>query len=134
MTKVLIVDDDSAMRITLTRILVAAGYDVTVAADGVKGLAAYRAAPADVLLIDLFMPTKDGLETIVEMRREFPRSAIIAMSGHRRMDVMLRTAKNLGAVMTLEKPFEPEQLLALIASVTVCGQSDESGPGSKLTA
>jgi DNA-binding NtrC family response regulator len=118
MAKVLIVDDDSSMRIALTRILIAADHDVIVAADGLKGLAAYRAVPADVVVIDLVMPNKEGLETIIELRREFPQAAIIAMSGHRRMDLMLRTAKLLGAVLTLEKPFEPEALLALIDEAT----------------
>lgn len=114
MAKILVVDDDAAMRITLTRVLIDAGHEVMVAADGTKGLAAYRKTPADVLLLDLFMPDKEGLETIVELRREFPAAVIIAMSGHRKMDLMLRAAEGLGAVRSIAKPFEPAALLALI--------------------
>ena len=118
MAKVLIVDDDPGMCVTLARTLIGAGYDVSVAADGVKGLAQYRASPADVVLIDLFMPRKEGLETIVELRKEFPRAAIIAMSGHRRMELMLRAAQGLGAVSTLSKPFDPETLITLVQKLT----------------
>jgi FixJ family two-component response regulator len=60
------------------------------------------------------MPNKEGLETIVELRREFPQAAIVAMSGHRKMDLMLRAAQGLGAVLSIKKPFEPEALVALV--------------------
>lgn len=128
MAKVLIVDDDANLRVVLARKLIAAGHDVSVATDGIKGLAQYRAKPADVLLVDLFMPHKEGLETIVELRTEFPTAAIIAMSGHRRMDLMLRAAQGLGAIWTLAKPFEPEILTALIQKVTNSGTSPNDKP------
>jgi DNA-binding NtrC family response regulator len=129
MAKVLIIDDDPAMRVTLTRTLIASGYDVGVASDGVKGLAEYRHAPTDVVLIDLYMPNKEGLETIVELRKEFPQTVIVAMSGHRKMDLMLRAAKGLGAVLSIKKPFEPEVLVALIEqAVKLSFRAGNSGP------
>ena len=132
MAKVLIIEDDAAMRITLTRTLIASGYDIAVASDGVKGLAAYRNTPTDVVLIDLFMPNKEGLETIIELRKEFPQAAIIAMSGHRKMDLMLRAARELGAVLSIKKPFEPEALVALIEqAVRLSPRSRDSGPETR---
>jgi len=61
------------------------------------------------------MPEKGGLETLVGLQREFPQVAVVAMSGHRKVELMLRAAKGLGAIRTFAKPFEPEALLALVA-------------------
>jgi DNA-binding NtrC family response regulator len=115
MGKILIVDDDAATRLSVARILRGAGHAVVVADDGRQCLDLYRAAPADVVMLDLYMPDKDGLETLIELRREFPRVSVVAMSGHRQLELMLRAAKGLGAIRTIEKPFEPEALLALVA-------------------
>jgi DNA-binding NarL/FixJ family response regulator len=66
-------------------------------------MALYRAAPAEVVILDIFKPDKDGLETIIELRREFPHVSVVAMSGHRAVDLMLNVAKDLGAVRTLRE-------------------------------
>jgi DNA-binding NtrC family response regulator len=115
MGKILLVDDDAATRLTVARILRDAGHLVELAEDGRECLGLYRNAPTDVVIMDLFMPEKDGLETLIELRREFPHVAVVAMSGHRKVELMLRAAKGLGAIRTLAKPFEPEALLALVA-------------------
>ena len=115
MGKILLVDDDAATRLTVARILRDAGQLVELAEDGRKCLDLYRNAPADIVIMDLFMPEKDGLETLIELRRAFPQVAVVAMSGHRKVELMLRAAKGLGAVRTIAKPFDAEALLALVA-------------------
>jgi CheY-like chemotaxis protein len=115
MGRILLVEDEAATRLSVARTLRGAGHVVEVAEDGRECLDLYRAASADVVIMDLFMPNKDGLEALIELRREFPEVAVVAMSGHRKLELMLRAAKGLGAVRTIEKPFEPEALLALVA-------------------
>ena len=115
MGRILLVDDDASTRLTVARILRDAGHLVELAEDGRKCLDLYRNAPADIVIMDLFMPEKDGLETLIELRREFPHVTVVAMSGHRKVELMLRAAKGLGAIRTLAKPFGPETLLALVA-------------------
>ena len=89
------------------------GYEVTLAADGVEGLEVYRAEPTDVVLVDIFMPRKDGIATIGELRRDFPDAVILAMSADASIDrpgALLR-AREAGAHLTLRKPLEPWVLL-----------------------
>jgi DNA-binding response OmpR family regulator len=111
---VLVIDDDAAMRITLGQVLSRAGHEVILAADGNEGLQLCRTKVVDLVLTDLFMPNKEGMETIMELRREFSKVAIIAMSGMPDVAPMLSTARLLGAGKTLEKPFESEELLGAI--------------------
>lgn len=111
MARILVIDDDPDMRAMLEQMLRAAGHEVISAMDGKAGVGLYRASPADLVMTDLFMPNQEGLETIIELRREFPEVAITAMSGKTAADTMLSIAKRLGAVGTLQKPFFPLQLL-----------------------
>jgi DNA-binding response OmpR family regulator len=117
MARVLVIDDDPEIREVLEQALKSVGHEVYVAADGREGLNQCRAVPADVVITDLFMPNRDGLETIVELRKEFPRTAIIAMSGWTAASTTLSIAKRLGAMAILEKPFPPNQLLAMVEEV-----------------
>lgn len=114
LTRILVVDDDEAMRLTLARILRDAGYEVEVASDGIQGLIEYRRHPPDLAIVDLIMPEKEGLETIVELRREFPTARVIAMTGYVGMQPLLKAARGFGAVGTIQKPFEAEDILSLI--------------------
>src|SRR5689334_6469315 len=104
---VLVIDDDALMRVTLERTLKQAGYEAISAADGNECLVVCRSRAVDLVLIDLFMPNKEGMETIVELCRDFPKIAIIAMSGASAVAPLLSTALLLGAAKTLMKPFEP---------------------------
>lgn len=118
-TKILLIDDNKDVREMLREELVAAGYEVTAVANGNAGLAAVRKAPVDIVVTDIFMPEKEGLETIVEMRRDFPQIKIIAISGgssrprNQRTD-HLAIAHDIGADEILRKPFEPAQLVGAI--------------------
>lgn len=115
MPSILIIDDDEQIRRLLREAFEQAGYAVTVAANGVEGTNLYTQSPTDVVILDILMPEKEGLETILDLKREFPAVNIIAISGgseRARVDV-LDLAKRLGAKHTLTKPFEIRTLLHL---------------------
>jgi CheY-like chemotaxis protein len=112
-----VVDDHASIRAVLGKMLTMAGYEVILAADGTEATQAWREWWPDLAIVDLFMPEKDGIETIVELRAFSPGVPIIAMSGGgggSRLDV-LRDAKLLGAVATIEKPFEMGAIMELVA-------------------
>ena len=116
MAQILVIDDEAAIREFLRDALEGEGYVVDAAADGEAGLRAFRAEPADVVLCDIFMPGKDGLETISALIREFPSARIIAMSGGRFGDLDLKkVAMLLGAVGALNKPFTLDELLSTVS-------------------
>src|SRR5262249_30039073 len=78
---VLVVDDESVIRDSLTCYLTAAGYSIITAPNGKDGIDKYLAETPDVVLIDLLMPEKDGIETIIQLKQLRPQAKIIAMSG-----------------------------------------------------
>ena len=115
--RILVVDDQPSLRSALGKMLTIAGYEVILAADGAEATRLWREHAADLVILDLFMPEKDGIETIVELRASSPGISIIAMSGGglwNRGD-MLQDARLLGAIATIEKPFEKEAMMALVA-------------------
>ena len=116
MPRVLVVDDDPDLRKTIRMALEAHGFQVAVASDGEEALARQRERPAEVMITDLFMPTRDGIETIVEFRRRFPKTRIIAMSGggRRLRHDSLALAAEFGAERTFRKPCDPGALLAAV--------------------
>jgi DNA-binding response OmpR family regulator len=114
--RILIIDDDAAVRTTLTAILEEHGYEIMVAENGQRGLAVFREARPDLLVTDIVMPVKEGLQTIIEIRREQPDMKIIAISGGSRSarHDFLDIARQLGAWDVIVKPFDPEDLAARI--------------------
>jgi len=119
MAVVLIIEDDDHLRSLLREVLTRAGHDVHEAANGEIGMRRFNAAPADVVVTDIIMPDKEGLETIMELRREHPNVKIIAISGGgMALDAQyLSTAKALGADLTIEKPFEPREVIEAIGGL-----------------
>jgi DNA-binding response OmpR family regulator len=109
MTRILVIDDDVRIREVIADTLSAEGYAVTQAINGAEGTTKFRAEPFDLIITDLYMPEKEGLETIIELRREFPRLKILAVSGAH--TEQLRIAKLLGADRTLSKPFDIADLI-----------------------
>jgi CheY-like chemotaxis protein len=79
--RILVIDDDSDLRLMVQEVLRAGGYEVSVAADGEQGIALQRQQPASLPITDIFMPNKEGIETIRDFHAEFPDVPIIAMSG-----------------------------------------------------
>lgn len=120
MKKVLIIEDDADQRAMLREALERAGFDVADAADGDAGLALQRRSPADVVITDILMPDKEGIETIMELRRLYPPTKIIAITGygsrHREADY-LWVAREVGANATLKKPFAPARLIDTVREV-----------------
>ncbi len=117
MIKVLIIDDDMLARATMALILEGAGYHVTTAEDGKKGLSRMRVEEPDLIITDIVMPEKEGIETIQEIVANRPQAKIIAVSGGGRSNNMnfLHLAKILGANEVLAKPFEPEDLIVCVS-------------------
>jgi CheY-like chemotaxis protein len=112
--RILVVEDDPRVREVLHEALVTAGYDVVAAADGEEALAAYAAAPTDLIITDLLMPRKDGVETIRGLRRRHPDAKVIAVTGARGRFNRLTAARYVGAHHTLIKPFGMGDLLAVV--------------------
>ena len=124
MALILIIDDDFKIREVLRQILERAGYEVMEASDGQEGISLYRERQADLVITDIVMPRKDGLETITDLRIEFPGSKIIAISGGGRLDpkTYLELAEGFGADRLLTKPFGHEELLEAVQDLL--GRSD----------
>jgi CheY-like chemotaxis protein len=117
--RIIVADDDELLRKATCDVLADAGYEVVGAENGEELLRSYRDGSAALVLCDLFMPEKDGLEVIGQLRREFPNAKVIAMSGgayDRGLD-LLKVARQLGAVETIAKPFKRAVLLELVARV-----------------
>ena len=116
MARILIIDDEDQPRRMLQQVLIRAGYEVVEARDGNQGLQLFRVSQTDLIITDILMPEKEGLETIIDLRREFPAVKIIAISGGGRTGNLnfLEVAKRLGAQRTLQKPFELQEMLAAV--------------------
>jgi CheY-like chemotaxis protein len=117
MKRILVIDDDVQMRQMLKQTLERVGYEVVDAPDGEKGIEIYKEEPADLIITDLIMPQKDGMETIIELKRDFPDVKIIAISGgSRAMDPndYLHYSIQLGVLHTFTKPFDCEEMLDAI--------------------
>jgi len=116
MAKILIIDDDDQFRTMLRQLLERNGYEIKEASGGKEGIKLYRESPTDLIITDLIMPGKDGIETIQEFKKDFPGIKIIAISGGGRLGPQdyLHLAKMLGAQQTLAKPIELPELLKAI--------------------
>ena len=117
MGRILVIDDDPAMRGSMRRILERDGHDLREAGDRAEGLRLFRAEPADVVVTDVLMPGKEGMETIVELREEAPDVRILVVSGGGTMlgESTLSDAQALGADASLAKPFTVDQLRSAVA-------------------
>ena len=114
MAFILVIDDDPDIRELLKTTLESAAHEVALASDGRDGAQQCRARRPDLVVTDLFMPNQEGLETIKQLRMEFPDLSIIAISGKPTGGTMLSVATRLGAKAILQKPFLPQDLLNVI--------------------
>jgi DNA-binding response OmpR family regulator len=119
MARILVMDDEAPIRVMLRQILEAEGHTVVDAPDGYAGMHLFRDAPADLVITDIFMPYKEGIETIVELRKNFPQTKVLAISGGGQMGTLdfLPAARQLGAHEVLYKPFEPQELLETVKAM-----------------
>ena len=127
--RILLIDDDRAVLRALEIIFLDLGYDVQTAHDGEKGLQHFCADQPDIVVTDILMPNKEGIETIIQMRRLRADAKIIAMSGGGPMDKrpLLAMAAKLGADRVLLKPFDPEQIAELVQSLHAPGYPHPAG-------
>jgi len=118
---ILVVDDEPDLCELISRMLARAGHKVTSAGDGDEATRLIAKQKFDIVLTDVIMPEKDGIEVIGELRRKQPNVRIVAMSGggHVALDQYLKIAKGMGAHGILQKPFSNDELLATIESVMV---------------
>ncbi len=116
MKHILIIDDDNDMRTILDEVLSLAGYKTTVAAEGNEGLHHFQNSTFDLIITDLIMPGKEGIETIIEVKKVNTETKIIAISGGGRIDAAdhLSVASKIGADATLAKPFRNHEILKLV--------------------
>ena len=119
MARIIVIEDEAAIRRLVTRILSRGGHDVREAPNGRDGVALHRADPAELVITDLFMPEQDGIETIQQIREFAPETPILAMSGggSRGNADALGDAELFGAQAVLHKPFSPEQLESAVAEL-----------------
>jgi DNA-binding response OmpR family regulator len=117
--KVLVIDDNPAFRYSLAGTLKRGGYQVVLADDGEHGLAIFREENPDLVICDLIMPRRNGVETIQQIRREAPTMKIIAISGSAVMMNVdgLATALESGADDVIVKPFDSDDLLSRVTQV-----------------
>jgi CheY-like chemotaxis protein len=116
MARILLIDDDDFVRAMLSQTLAHFGHVVIEARNGKEGLERYATAGADLVITDLVMPEKEGLEVVMELRMGDNPPKIIAMSGGGRTNPTdyLRLAKHLGACAILSKPFSSEVFMAAV--------------------
>jgi DNA-binding response OmpR family regulator len=114
--RILVIDDDEQIRAMLRQMLERSGYKVAEAPDGKEGIRLFREKPADLVITDLIMPWGEGIETIMELKRDFPRVKVIAISGGGmfRPDDYLLAAKEFGADRTFTKPVKQNELLKAV--------------------
>jgi CheY-like chemotaxis protein len=128
-SRVLVVDDDKAVRTAIKIILEHNGFDVVAAPDGRSAIQAVENDEFSVIIVDIFMPGMDGLETIRTFKRKAPEVPVIAISGFMFRDSgqpapdFLSMATKLGAACSLAKPFRPKDLLQAVK----CCLADTTG-------
>ena len=129
MARVLVVDDHDDSRDLMAVILGSAGHQALVAADGDEAMALLKREQVDLALVDIFLPVKDGIEVIREIRRDYPSIKIVAVSAgwgpptlpgrEQYCDLqVLKTARDVGAEGALPKPLSKDALLALVDGLT----------------
>ena len=116
MASILVIEDDQEVRDYLVAVLSRAGHAVSSAPNGRDGVEMFRNDPVQVVITVIIMPEKDGIETILDLRREHPSLKVIAISGGGRStpENYLHSARLLGADKAIRKPFKNEEILAAV--------------------
>lgn len=124
MSRILIADDEEGIRTTLGIVLEAYGYEIILAANGDDAERLFKENHPDLVIIDIFMPGKNGLETLRNLKSDFPGMKSIVISGGGveaikgdKFDFMLQVADGIGANMVMEKTFQPEELVSAVRAM-----------------
>ena len=116
MSRILVIDDEHQIRAMLREALELLHHEVQEAKNGEEGVRLYQTQPSDLVITDILMPEKEGLECILELRRINPAVRVIAISGGSRFHAMdvLDVASRLGATRTFRKPFDLGEVVAAV--------------------
>lgn len=127
MKRILIIDDEPHILLMLKKMLERAGYEVDLASNGSEGLRLFESIQSGLVITDIIMPEKEGLETIREMRRMNKDVKIIAMSGGGKIsaDNYLETAKIFGASRLVEKPFSQKLMISYVEELLGPGEQQQ---------
>ena len=119
MAHILVVDDEASIRRVLRRILEHMGHEVSEAENGKIAIEKYHDAPCDAVLVDLYMPELDGLETMIRLKEDFPDIKVVAVSGGGWKDKehALEDMIALGALGTIAKPFTPDDVVEVVGRI-----------------
>lgn len=119
MARILLIDDNEQVRDMIGELLRTEGFEVEVASDGAEGLKAFRNKKADLVITDVVMPEKEGLEVIAEIKQMAPETKLIAVSGGGYSQNLgyLAIAERLGAHRTVSKPFKMDEFIKTVRSV-----------------
>ena len=119
MVRILVIDDELSVLEVLRKILQYEGYDVITATNGEEGVELFRRTPCDLVITDMVMPGKDGLQTILDLRQEAPDLPVIAVSGGGTIskERYLVVAGYLDRVITIAKPFSVESITEAVAKL-----------------
>lgn len=112
---ILIIDDDISLRDALKEIFEGMNYEVSVACDGKEGEASCRRTAADIIVTDTYIPGKDELETIREIKKEYPEAKIIVMSGiYKGQGDFFQVSRYLGAIACIGKTCGPDDIITIV--------------------
>ena len=116
MAKIIVIDDEPYILLMLKKMLENEGYSIEIANNGKEGLEQIRRNPPDLVITDIVMPEKEGLEMIREVRSRYPEMKIIAISGGGRLDSgeYLEPARHFGAAKVLRKPFQKKDMVEAV--------------------
>lgn len=131
MHRILIIDDDHHILLMIKKMLERAGFDVDLASNGIEGLRVFQNIQVDLVITDIIMPEKEGLETIREMKRMQPDLKVIAMSGGGKIsaDNYLETARIFGASKVLQKPFSQKTMVMAVIDLLGVPPGHDFGAG-----
>ena len=116
MAKILVLDDEPSILLMIKKMLEKAGHEVAIALNGKEGMLLFEKNKPDLLITDIIMPEKEGLETIFELRKMYPDLKIIAISGGGRIhpEGYLPSAKHFGANLIFQKPLVQKEFLQAV--------------------
>jgi DNA-binding NtrC family response regulator len=119
MSHILVIDDDEQVRNYFRVLLEENGYQVDTAMNGIAGIKRVKESEFDAVILDLIMPEKEGIETLMELRREYPDITVITVSGGGKMspDNYLPITKTLGAAYAFQKPVDQKELLSALEHI-----------------
>lgn len=118
--RILVIDDDPSVRDVMEKMLSSEGFEVRTASDGLEGMRLIKSdSEIDLVITDMIMPEKEGIETIRELKRDFPHIRILALSGGGRgsADWYLDLAAKMGADSVLKKPFVKQELVEAVQNL-----------------